>query len=555
MAIPSYAVPDTDDGIISKRNNIPLYAELDEDEKPDQGGVLQDILKAGGTAGRAIGYGLGDVINAPIQLGDLITHGAARLLGADASKLPRPAYVDPQAFPMPGVSEQAQQGLDPLARTLATTLATTAEFAPAGFAAAKLGTVGGKELLKKLKDVSFVKNLTGQNIEEATQKFEGSAKNALTDLFGTSKITPRDELQQKTHEALEQMYGTPDYKNMIGKENQTLSQAVKNAHDTNYQIGSDRFNKTLADNNPIVSAEDAHIKPSEGDKLEKAMQMDPLLADKIITTNENPTLRNLHEIQSQMGAMIADKKSVPYSQRDNEAINLLSGLRDKIINNISKHAPDYKADQEFWRKNVIPYYQNSSINKLVREGVQPSNISNILSKPELASQSEGAVNTILRHLTPLQKQQIPLAKLSGSQSNPLIGLSGNINEDNFAKSSQGLTSKNLSQFITPEIKQKLIDLGQDLKDVKLHDAITNNIRDISGKVNPEKLMSNIKWLDSSLVNPLQKTTLQEMLSELEGASENIKNQQLKTEGIRSLLKKSTWIAGILGGIETGRRIL
>lgn len=520
-------------------------------EKPESFGTeaLNAINQVGGTVAHAIGYGAQDFANIPVALGNEIRQG----LGQTSE-----APFDTSKLPMPGVSQERQTQLEPYARGLA----TAAEWAPLGIGAAKLGTqlatVGGKALLEKLGSASALKNLNGQNIEAATQKFGADAKNTLTDLFGESKITPRDELQQNTHEALQQMYGTPDYKNMIGNENEILSQKVQGAHNKNYAEGSARFEKTLADTNPVVSPEDAHIKPREGSQLDKAMQMNPLLADKIITANQSPTLRNLHEVQSQMGAIIADKKTVPYSQRDNESINLLQGLRDKIVNNISAHAPEYKNDQAFWRNNVIPYYENSSINNLVRKNIVPSNISNILSKPELPTQRNelpGTVNTILSHLSPQDKQLIPAAKLAGSQNNPLMDLSGNINEDNFAKGAQGLTNKNLSQFVTPAMRQKLQGLGQDLKNAKLHDAITNNVKDIAGNINPDELVKNIKELDSSLISPIQKATLQQSLSKLTESSENIKKEQLKTEAIKKLLKRSGWAAGILAGIETGRRIL
>lgn len=499
-----------------------------------------------------------------------------------------------------------------------------------------LGAAGGKALLSKLENSPILKNISGKNIQEATENFSNEAKNTFNNLLGASPISPSDQLQQGTRDVLnklypnsaasppevlaanadnvlQKMYGTPDYKNLIGNENQILSQHVFNAHQQNYALGSARFDQTLSDTNPIISPEDAHINPAESAKLEKAMNMDPLLADKIITANETPNLRNLHEVQSQMGAMIADKKSVPYSQRDNESINVLSDLRNGIINNISNYAPQYKDDQAFWKNNVIPYYQNSSINKLVRQGVQPANIGNILSKPELATQPNqvpGTVNTILSHLTPQQKQLIPLSKLGGSQGNPLMDLSGNINYENFAKNSQGLTSKNISQFITPDIRQQLMEMGNNLKDAKSYNAITNNVTDNLGNVDPQKLVSNMKNLDlssmnsgqksilqnslgslndlstnaklqnavtnnvqdlsgnvdpnqlifnlrnidSSLLTGGQKQTLQNALSKLTGLSQNVEKQQQKSDLYKDYLKKTGVGALILGGYEGGKRI-
>ena len=534
--------------INEKENNVPQEGLL---------GKALDIIAPGvGTLGSAVAQNPHMILPGLANIAKSVPNALAQQgAGLMSAVLPSPisqvATSLAQEVPTP-----SQQGSNLLSLAGNTALGASGLEAIPELGA--LGAAGGKAILSKLQNTSFAKTLMGQNVEEAMMKFGNEAKNSLTDLFGSSKITPQDELEQNTHEALQQMYGTPDYKNLIGNENQILSQHVFNAHQQNYALGSARFDKTLSDTNPIISPEDAHINPAESAQLEKAMNMDPLLANKIITANQTPNLRNLHEVQSQMGAMIADKKTVPYSQRDNESINVLSDLRNKIINNISTYAPQYKDDQAFWKNNVIPYYENSAINKLVRQGVQPANISNILSKPELPvspNQVPGTVNTILSHLTPEQKQYIPLAKLAGSQSNPLMDISGNINTNNFAKSAQGLTTKNIAQFITPQIRQQLQGLGQDLKDAKLYNSITNNVQDISGNINPDQLINNMKGIDSNLLNPIQKSSIQQALSKLGDMSENIKNEQSKTQGLGKLLRRSAWATSILGSIETGRQIL
>jgi hypothetical protein len=538
----------------------PSATPADESSQPESWGTeaLNAINQVGGTIAHGAAYIAQDAANPIINLGNQLYKGAAQQAGINPNNVAQNPQWDASKLPMPGVAPARASELDTLARPAA----TAAEWAIPAYDATKLGlaltSAGGKALLKKLTSTSAIKNLSGQNIEEATKKFGSEAKNALTDLFGESKISPRDELQQNTHEALQQMYGTPDYKNMIGNENEILSKKVQDAYNTNYKIGNDRYNTTLADTNPIVSPEDAHIKPREGTQLDKAMQMDSILADKIIAANKTPNLRNLHEVQSQMGSMIADKKSVPYNQQDKESINLLQNLKDKIVDNISSHAPQYKADTAFWRNNIIPYQQNSSINRLVRKNIVPSNISNILSKPELSVQRNelpGTVNTILSHLSPQDKQLIPAAKLAGTQANPLVDSSGNLDADKFAKNAQGLNIKNIQQFLSPEVKQKLQGLGKDLKDAQLHDAITNNVKDISGKINPDQLVKNIQGLDSKLISPTQKATLQQSLSKLTGMSENIKKEQLKTDAIKKLLSKAGWLGGgALGGLGIGEAI-
>lgn len=495
---------------------------------------------------------------------------------------------------------------------------------------AKLGTSlaskGGKALLKKFQDSSFVKNITGQNIEDATQKFGSEAKNVLGNLFGESKLSPidqlhqgtrnvlseiypdaqglpRNKLEQNTDEVLQKIYGTPDYKNMVGNENQLLSKKVQEAHDRNYAIGQKRFNKTLG-RTPQEEAEEAKSK----DDLSM-----PLLTQKITQLKKKPTLGAMHNVQSQIGSMIADMKSVPYNERDNEGISALGKLRDNFISTIESQAPGYKDDQAFWKNNVIPYYEDPAINKLVRKNVVPANISNILSKPELAAQRNqlpGTVNTVLSHLSPQDKQLIPAAQLSGTKANPLVDAAGNLNADKFAKNAQGLNIKNIQKFLSPDIRQKLIGLGQNLKDAesydeitkevtdnlgnvdpqklvsnlnhanlsimnpnqkstlqnslaglndlsnnaKLHNAITNSVQDLLGEVNPKKLVNNLKKIDPSLITRKQKAILQTSLSKLSDLSKNVEKQQEKNIAIIKLLKGSGLIASGLGIGEAARKI-
>jgi hypothetical protein len=386
------------------------------------------INAVGGTLGKGIIDAISGLVDAPIVAGDYINRKLASALGYDPNKLPTPGVINPAYYSMPGVSAQAQQILNPIAETGASAALLAAPARDIVLTGIGIGKILASPLLGKNVEKATQKfldvandtyhGLLGNSLSTPSQQLEQGTRNVLSQLYPDASLAPPQELANNAESALQNMYGTSDYKNLIGKENTILSQKVKDAYDTNYQIGSDRFEKTLANNNPIISPEDSFINKSEGEDLTKLMNMDPLLSGKIIDAGQSPTLRNLHDVQSKMGSMIADIKSVPYAERDNNALNLLTDYRDKIINNISTYAPEYKDDQAFWKNNVVPYQNNTAINNLVNNRIVPANIGNILSKPELAdvpNRVPGTVNTVLRHLTPQDKQLIPLSKLSGSQ--------------------------------------------------------------------------------------------------------------------------------------------
>lgn len=119
--------------------------------------ALNAVKDVAGTTGRAIGYGIGDVINAPIQAGDYLNRKLAGLLGVNPKKIPTPYQFDPKIFPLPQGTEDT---LDPLARGIATgaeLLQPAKDIMIAGKAG--LGALTG--LNANAKATEFIKNLVG----------------------------------------------------------------------------------------------------------------------------------------------------------------------------------------------------------------------------------------------------------------------------------------------------------------------------------------------------------------------------------------------------------
>lgn len=196
-------------------NSVPgvRFTPIDDDaSQPESFGTeaLNAINQIGGTAGRAIGYGLSDIINVPVEAANYANQKVAGLFGVKPENVPTPEPFNPQSLPMPGVSQEAQKTLDPLARGLA----TGAELVTPAADIAKLATTGGKAFLKNItgfdandKATDFIKKLIG-NQQQVKQDFKG----AYGDLGNMAEKKGYNLLPNSTQKPIE----SPLFKSQIG---------------------------------------------------------------------------------------------------------------------------------------------------------------------------------------------------------------------------------------------------------------------------------------------------------------------------------------------------
>jgi hypothetical protein len=123
--------------------------------------ALNTVKDVAGTAGRAVGYGIGDMINAPMQASDYLNRKLAGLFGANPNAIPRPYQFDPGIFPL---RQGTEDTLDPLARGIATgveLLQPAKDILMAGLMAGKAGLGALTGLNANAKATEFIKNLRG----------------------------------------------------------------------------------------------------------------------------------------------------------------------------------------------------------------------------------------------------------------------------------------------------------------------------------------------------------------------------------------------------------
>lgn len=126
--------------------------------------ALNAINQAGGTVAHGIADIASDIPNTLISGANYANQKVAGLFGVKPENVPTPDLINTNLLPMPGVSKERQQELEPIARAGA----TAAELAIPVADITKLAAISGKELLGKLtgfnanaKATDFIKGLIG----------------------------------------------------------------------------------------------------------------------------------------------------------------------------------------------------------------------------------------------------------------------------------------------------------------------------------------------------------------------------------------------------------
>ncbi len=276
--------------------------------------ALNAINQTGGTVGRAIGYGLSDAMNVPIEAANYANQKVAGLFGVKPENVPTPEPFNPQSLPMPGVSQERQQELDPLARGLT----TGAELATPAFDIAKLAAVGGKK---------FLGNITGFNANTKATDFVKS-------LIGN---------QSKIKEGFSQDYNAID--NLADKKGYNLL-----PNSTQKPIEATTFKSELGG----LSNDDRTTLFNSLNAKKKA------ILDKFVDT---PSYDNAHKLQTMLGRQgIKFVKNPETAQTGHELLNVRNSLNDDIHNTFLKYGD---TDLLSARQDVTQRYAENQNNLLL----------------------------------------------------------------------------------------------------------------------------------------------------------------------------------------------
>jgi DNA-binding HxlR family transcriptional regulator len=339
---------------------------------PEKSGILQDILQAGGTAGRAIGYGIGDVLNVPIEAANYANQKVAGLFGVKPENVPTPQPFNPQAFPMPEVSQQRQQELDPLARGLA----TGAELATPATDLAKLVSTGGKKLLSTLqnklglaanqKAKSFMNDLLqGNSVSEATKPVADEIRNKYT----AAKSDFNNQYSAIKSEAADRGYAPTVAKQFPGI---SVATDEKSIIPNNFESVLDKIDLSKHSNDINEAIDDF---------------------------KENPSFEKAHDLQSTLGSegdKLRSNKDSDNRKLGGQLLNLRSSLKNDISDTLTKNGDTdllnkYNSIGQDYKKVVAPYLSNTTLRNIVlKKGlsqINPKTIGNLLSKNDTATTS------------------------------------------------------------------------------------------------------------------------------------------------------------------------
>lgn len=441
-------------GFVPKQQNIPDYSEYGFVPKetttqqspqyspPNQGifnKVINTINAVGGTAARGLEYGMGNIVNPPIEAANYLNQKLAGLFGVKPEDVPTPDTIKPQ--PMPFVSQQNQENLEPDAKVLGEI--------PDIVGGAQLGLMGGKAALGKLG------NLIGANADL-------KANNLVSKLLGNNNFSkshlPILNEIRNNYEASKDA-STSQY-------NDVLSNAIQQGYTRDKYlpgISVDTGEKSIVTNNFKNELGDI-------DLTEHSKNIQDLLNPINKSVNSNMSFANAHDLQSELGkegAKLVTNADSGKRSLGGELLGLRDTLKTDITNSFAANgdndlAQQYKSASDFFKNNVAPYRENTAIRNVVTKSglkeVNPANIGNVLKK------DDGSILPIVNQLSPESKNLLLANQLkNATQLLPQAGqMQRSTNAQALINAFGQLDNKGFSSFVTPESIQAIQDIQNDL---------------------------------------------------------------------------------------------
>lgn len=438
MALPDWIKP------VNKKEMPDWIKPIDKDKsESSSSGILDAINQAGGTVGRAIGYGLSDIINVPVEAANYANKKVAGLFGVKPEDVPTPDEADPSTISMPFVSQQRQQELDPLARGLA----TGTELATPAIDLAKLGTLGSKKALQaiqgklglaaKEKSKDFMNDLLqGNSVSKSTEPVVNEVRNKYN--------LAKNDFENR-YNNIKSQASSVGYSPTVQKQFPGISVA-----NNEKSIEANSFNNSL-------------------DKIDLSKHSDEIKKS-IDNFRKNPSFEQAHDLQSELGSE-GDKLKTSKEGKDRklggELLNLRTNLKNDISDTLSKNGDvdllnKYNAVGQDYKKIVAPYLSNATLRNIVlKKGlsqVNPKTIGNLLSK------NDTATSAIRNDLSDQSKHLLLGSTLkSALEELPKKGIfQREVDPKNLIKAYGQLDNKGLAYLRTPESKMKIESIMQDL---------------------------------------------------------------------------------------------
>lgn len=406
--------------------------------------TLNFITQAGGTVGRAIGYGLSDAINVPVEAANYANQKVAGLFGVKPENVPTPEPFNPQAFPMPGVSPERQQQLDPVARGLA----TGTELAAPITDAAKLAALGTKEGLK------FLQRQLGLAATQKANKFMGDLLQG-NNISSVPKVVG-DEIRSKFNNAMTDFKGT--YNGIKSKAADLGYSPTVTKQFPGISIASNE--KSIASNNFENALDKIDLSKHSND-----------IKESINEFKKNPSFEKAHDLQSDLGRegdKLRGNKDGDNRKLGGELLNLRTNLKNDISSTLKQNGDtdllnEYNKTGQDYKKIVAPYLSNTTLRNIVlKKGlseISPKTIGNLLSK------NDSATTSIRNDLSDNSKHLLLGAQLKAALKElPKKGIfQRETDAKNLVNEYGNLDNKGLAYLRTPESQAKIESIMGDLK--------------------------------------------------------------------------------------------
>lgn len=190
----------------------------------------------------------------------------------------------------------------------------------------------------------------------------------------------------------------------------------------------------------------------------------------------NPSFKNAHALQSDLGLYLGDLKAqVKNGTATRAEMNKVANLRNDLLDGMKAYlkrqgekdgfdyAGKYQTATDLFRENVAPYLSNPKLRQIVRGGkTTVPNIENIFSNPHDIEATEGTkigpINKILQDLSPETKNQILYKKVGGYVPGQ---------EQNFVGKLQRALQNNYAHLDNENVQSMIEDVNQRMKNKNL----------------------------------------------------------------------------------------
>jgi hypothetical protein len=225
---------------------------------------------------------------------------------------------------------------------------------------------------------------------------------------------------------------------------QNKREASSDLYDSVFRSSGDSSLYHGVDSNPLQNpnSEVSKLSPQVLDAIQGSDKSNGLFQDFL----NNPTVRNAHNAQAQLGADIRRFTGKNLGMADYFNLDRLSQAQEAIQNDMHSYfnnanpevGAQYQAATQHYLNEYLPYKENRQISSIVKgKNANPDNITNIFSSPESGTAK------VVEDLGPQAKNQILFDALKKSANTP----------DQLLAAFDNLKNKGLDNYITPEVNQ------------------------------------------------------------------------------------------------------